>query len=889
MTVATPSSVRLLVVDDDLRFPDYLRVLLRSARASFVINAVDTVRDALRELAQGRYHICLLDYRLGEEDGLDVLRFAQARGLQTPIVLLTGDSDDTLEFTALEEGAADYLNKSDIDPLRLERIVYRTIARHRADLAFREREARLAEAEASTLVMTAHLALDGRWLRVPRRLSDLLGYTQEELLDLHFQDVTHADDVAYHLTEQQRLLDGCVRTIELEKRYIRRGGGIVWIYQNCSLVRAENGTPLYFLAYLRDISDQKHAEEALRISESRKRAILESAFDAIVTVDGTGCVVEFNSAAERIFGCNRHEVIGRDAAHLLAPPGDGAERPPFERLWERARASGDGARFEMQALRRDGHVFPVEVTVARFFEGTGVTYSAFMRDLSTQRSTEHALAASEQRYASMIRNAPFGIFEALRDGRFRAVNPALVAMLGYESEHEVLAVAPDGLYGGSEERIRVLDQLVAGQPTGVETRWTRQNGSTVLVRITAHFAPGAGDVITAVVEDITERKRLEDQLRHAHKMEAIGQLAGGVAHDFNNLLTAILGYTAMLKDRCSHLDDVRADLEEVHNAGKSAAALTEQLLAFSRKQVLKPKVLCVNSVIRGLENLVSRVLGEDIALETKLADEIPPIEADPVQLQQVVLNLAANARDAMPRGGTLLVETADLTLGAAAALEVGVSPGRYVRVSVADTGCGMDEATLSRIFEPFFTTKAGKGTGLGLATAYGIVKQTGGEIVCVSEPNAGTKFSIFLPASEKRVTASIAAAPRAQSGSGTVLLVEDQAAVRRLTRRILEAHGYSVFDTGDAEAALHVVEEAPADLLLTDVVMPQMNGPDLARLILARAPATRVLFMSGFAGHSALHDIRGAPFIQKPFTPDTLLAKIRDVLESKAPEWRRVS
>jgi len=364
-------------------------------------------------------------------------------------------------------------------------------------------------------------------------------------------------------------------------------------------------------------------------------------------------------------------------------------------------------------------------------------------------------------------------------------------------------------------------------------------------------------------------------------MEAVGQLAGGVAHDFNSLLTAILGYTDLLREQCRDQPDVCADLEEIRSAGTSAAALTEQLLAFGRKQVLKPQVLSINAVIESMGKLLPRLLGEDVELVARLAANRPYVEADPVQLQQVMINLAGNARDAMPLGGRLAIETADFVADASGAREAGpLLPGPYVVITVRDSGCGMDAATRDRIFEPFFTTKAiGKGTGLGLATVYGIVRQTGGHIACESTPEVGTTFSIYLPVTTKVPHREVRVVPPRMRGSETVLLVEDQPAIRRLTRRILERNGYRVLDTGDPETALRMAAESPFDLLLTDVVMPQMSGPELARKVHAFAPGVPVLFMSGFAGHSALEDLSGAPLLAKPFTQAALAAKVRELIE----------
>jgi PAS domain S-box-containing protein len=757
VTLAAAHPIRLLLVDDDVRFGDYLRIILKRARPTFVVDVASSVQAALTELAQGRHHVCLLDYRLGVEDGLEVLRRAHARDIRTPIVLLMGEQDESLELTAIEQGAADYLNKSELDPRRLEQTVSRAIARHRVESALRERETRVADAEARALVMATQVGLDGQYVKVSPRFCDLLGYSDEELRSMRSDDITHPDDVATDLAQREVLLKRAAGSVELEKRYVRKDGGIVWAYVNCSLVDAEGGAPLCFLNYVRDIGDQKRAEEALR--------------------------------------------------------------------------------------------------------------------------------ASEQRYSSMVRNAPYGIFEATRDGRFLHGNPALMAMLGVDSESAVPLIDPDALYGSAEERQRVFEQLAKPGRSSVDTSWNRADGSRVLVHIGADVPADVGDVITGVVEDVTHRKRLEDQLRQAHKMEAVGQLAGGVAHDFNNLLTAILGYTEFLKEDFADVPHVAADLEEVHRAAATAASLTAQLLAFSRKQVLQTRVLSLNDVVDEMRNLLSRVLGEDVTLVTNLSAAVPRVEADPVQLQQVLLNLAANARDAMPLGGKLVIETALSDTDTALLEKTALPPGRYAVISVADDGCGMDRQTKARIFEPFFTTKGqAKGTGLGLATVYGIVSQSGGEIVCDTEVGVGTTFTILLPVTDHAAAATgpaAGAAPTVSRGTGTILLVEDQPAVRELTRRILQAQGYQVIDTGNPETALDLLGDTRIDLLLTDVVMPELSGPDLAKRVRRQHPDVRVMFMSGYAGHSALNATDGVPLILKPFTPQSLALKVREVLDAR--------
>jgi PAS domain S-box-containing protein len=396
----------------------------------------------------------------------------------------------------------------------------------------------------------------------------------------------------------------------------------------------------------------------------------------------------------------------------------------------------------------------------------------------------------------------------------------------------------------------------------------------------------------SIGEDVTERLHLEEQFRQAQKMEAVGRLAGGVAHDFNNLLTAITGYTDLVRQDLHPGDPHRADLDEVRNAADRAAALTRQLLAFSRRQVLQPRVLDLNEVVTGMEKLLRRTIGEDVVLDARLAPDLPGVRADPGQLEQVIMNLAVNSRDAMPDGGRLTIETGlgDLD-DTYAASHPGARPGRYVLMAFTDTGQGMDQETQKHVFEPFFTTKGpGKGTGLGLATVYGIVKQSEGYVAVYSEVGVGTSMKVYLPVAEgaaQRIAppASEASTP---SGTETILLVEDEEGVSALALKLLERRGYTVLRaSGGAEAvALGRAHAGAIDLLITDVVMPGMGGPECAELLVRLRPGLKVLFVSGYAdaavtGHRIL-DPR-APYLQKPFTPDALARKVREVLDTPPP------
>src|SRR5713226_2276376 len=399
-----------------------------------------------------------------------------------------------------------------------------------------------------------------------------------------------------------------------------------------------------------------------------------------------------------------------------------------------------------------------------------------------------------------------------------------------------------------------------------------------------------------IVRDVTEQRRLQEQLLQSQKMEAVGRLAGGVAHDFNNLLTVIISYTDLLLEDLGRDDPKREDVAAVRKAAEGAAALTHQLLAFSRKQVLQPKVLDVNATVATTEKLLRRLIGEDIQLVAKLASGLGRVKADPGQIEQVIMNLAVNARDAMPAGGQLTIETANVEMDQAYVRGHPLAqPGRYVMLAVSDTGIGMDEETKAHIFEPFFTTKEmGKGTGLGLATVYGIVKQSGGFIWLYSEPGQGTSFKIYMPrVDESAERATPAAAETLPRGTETVLVVEDAPAVRAVTRQVLERQGYTVLEAPNGEAALVLATKhhGPIHLLLTDVVMPGVNGRQVAEQLARPRPDMMVLFTSGYTDDSVVrHGIleSGIAYLQKPFTPDSLARKVREVLDSARDSGRGV-
>jgi len=504
---------------------------------------------------------------------------------------------------------------------------------------------------------------------------------------------------------------------------------------------------------------------------------------------------------------------------------------------------------------------------------------------------EEALRRSEARYRSLVQSAVYGIYRATVDGRFLDVNPALIQMLGYDSVAEVLLLDPQHeVFVDPAEHDRLMREFqTTGSLDGAEVRWKRKDGNAIVVRLSGRGATApdeADQALEIIAEDVTERRALEEQFRQAQKMEAVGRLAGGVAHDFNNLLMVVSGYTEVLLEQLDSDSELLPKLQAIQQAADRATTLTRQLLAFSRKQLLELKVVDVNAIVADMDRLLAPLIGEDIELTTRLAPDVGRTRADAGQLEQVIMNLVVNAKDAMPGGGKILIQTSEAKLDPARPEHSFITPGPYILLSVSDTGAGMDQETQSRIFEPFFTTKEkGKGTGLGLSTVYGIVKQSGGYIFAESELGRGTTFLIYLPrvADPAEHTSTRKTAQSPAGSSETVLLVEDENSVRELVRDTLISRGYKVIDAADGLAGMQLNESyaGTIDILITDVVMPGMSGKELAQRVAATRPSIKVLFLSGYTEDAILHDgalDSGTAFLQKPFTLQTLSRKVREVL-----------
>jgi PAS domain S-box-containing protein len=511
------------------------------------------------------------------------------------------------------------------------------------------------------------------------------------------------------------------------------------------------------------------------------------------------------------------------------------------------------------------------------------------------RAAQEGLRLSELNCRSLVTNAPYGICRCDADCKILDTNPAFRQMLGYTSSSELTGLHLGALYADTRQWFDLADSLRSGLPfNGLTAEWKRQGGTSTAIRVSGCTVPDGDDgtVFELFIEDVSERRVLEQQLRQSQKMEAVGRLAGGIAHDFNNLLMVISGYSEFLLERLGPDPSLRSPAQEIASAAERASSLTRQLLAFSRKQMLAPRILDLNAIVTENSKMLTRMIGEDIDLVMVPHASLGAIRADSGQIEQVIMNLAVNARDAMPSGGKLTIETSNVTLDEEyARFHAPLRSGDYVMLAISDTGAGMDAETQSHIFEPFFTTKGPKGTGLGLSTVYGIIKQSGGYIWVYSELGKGTTFKIYLPRVPypgERVAPAAATAVethKAEPGTETILLVEDEANLRYLARQFLEKQGYRVIEAADGAVAMQIVvaHEGVIHLLLTDVIMPGMNGRELAQRVSEIRPNVKVLYMSGYTenviGHNGTLDA-GVRLLQKPFNLRDLKDKVREVLDA---------
>ncbi len=717
-----------------------------------------------------------------------------------------------------------------------------------------------------------------------------LGYSREEVIGRTSVDLglfPNPEDL--DAAAAQLLQDGSIVDKETKVRG-KHGKTLNGLFSG-GLIRGQGQD--YLLTLMVDISDRERIAEALKESEERLSAIARSALDGIIVMDPHGAITYWNPAAESILGYRRDEAIGKNLHSLLVPERyDETYRLGLQEFTRSGRGNLVGRTVESVARRKDGNEIAIDLSMSAMCVRGEWHAVGIMRDITERKRTHEALRASEERYRSILDSSPDAIAITDLEGRIVMVSPRALSLYGCEREEQLVGHAVlDFLIPEDRERVvSNLSRMLLEHHTGPdEYGGLRPDGSVLSIEVNGGLIRGADELPAGrvfVVKDITARVALESQLRQAQKMESIGRLAGGIAHDFNNLLTVINGYSNVLLNMRELPELVRADLKEINKAGERAAELTRQLLAFSRKQVLQPKRLDLNRTVEEMLPMLARLLGERFEVSATLNAKQSMVLTDPSQLEQAIMNLALNARDAMPDGGSLRMETACVERSQSHGKpDAQAAPTRYAMLMVSDTGVGMDAEVLKQIFEPFFTTKGvGKGSGLGLSMVQGFLEQSGGSVEVESEPGQGTSFRLYLPVADAAVPESRPSKPDPEhQGKETVLVVDDDAPVRRFTAAALRSYGYRVIEAADGDLALAICESEKGQiaLVITDVIMPGITGSELSIRIGQRWPAIRVLLMSGYDEQNIAHHATASQsvgYIQKPFGPDDLAAKIRTML-----------
>ena len=744
----------------------------------------------------------------------------------------------------------------------------------------------------------ALVAPDGRFLQVNDSLCELVGYTSDELISRTFQDITHPDDLEADLEFVRQMLDGQIRTYQMEKRYLHKDGDIVWVLLSVSLVRAPDGSPVHFISQIQDISERKRTQEEITRSEARLAEAQQIARIGSWEWNVETNVVTWSDELYRIFGVERDTEALTYERYLHQLSDD--DREAVALAVARSVESGEPFVVEHTIVRPDG--------TTRWVQGRGqvtqedgrtVSMHGTAQDITERKAVEDQLAAAELRYRTLVEQLPLVTY--IRPLDWNAANlyvsPQVEDMLGYSADAwrtnpqlPTEIIHPDDRDGvvAAGEHVRRT-----GEPMRQEYRYIAPDGHVVWVQDETYVVRderGEPQSVQGYLIDITERKRAEeerdrlrDELHHAQRLDALGRLAGGVAHDFNNVLTAIRGYGELLYDDLDESSPSREAARQIVRAAEQASALPRQLLAFGRKQVLEPRLVDLDQIVGNATELLRRVVRESVEIVTVRAPEPVHVRADPGQIEQVLLNLAVNARDAMPGGGRITIETRMDLLTEEVARERGVASGRFAVLSMTDTGHGMDAQTRSRAFEPFFTTKRpGEGSGLGLASVYGIVAQSGGLVEVQSEPGEGARFDVYLPYVEAPAGSADPPADLAESSrSVTVLLVEDEEAVRTSAAMRLERAGYQVFAASSGTEALDTwCRRDDIDVVVTDIMMPGMGGRELADRILHLAPETPIVLMSGYDDEPPTVEVNGAQprFLQKPFSANDLLRTVHQAV-----------
>lgn len=910
----SPALTRVLLVEDDEDDFILTRELLSEVQGKrFALDWAKTFADGLKQMCLNQHDVVLLDYRLGAHNGVELLTAATEKGCQAPIILLTGSGQHQVDLEAMQAGASDYLVKTQLQPHSLERSIRYAVQRKRAAALAAFEQARLAAFGAQVgLILTRRDSLEAILQGCTQAMAQYLNASLAQIFTFDSRKRIFEPRAAAGISVDKREGGHDLPKVRLEiepflaghpmlikqlandgrvsdQDWIQREGvvsyaayplmledqlvGLMSIFTQQALTEQINQEMSSVANGISLCIERKRSEEALDASEVRYRSVVENIKEVIFQMDEFGHWTFLNPAWTAVTGFEVKPTLGTFFVEYLHEEDREHNRHIFLQLIQRAL---DYCRYETRFLTKGGKVRWVEIyaQLTHNPDGSTLGVSGSLTDITERKMAESAI----QKLAAFPRVNPNPVLEFAQDGTLTYANDAAREMAQSLGKEDLLEVLPPDPGAIARECLATgLKQL---------RKEVVLDGRT----ITWSFFPVVSShVVHCYGADETEMLNLEAQFRHAQKLESVGQLAAGVAHDFNNILTVIQGYSECLLARNQNDPSNLTALKQISDASKRAASLTRQLLMFSRKQVIQPKILDLNAVLQNLANMLLRLLGEDIAFEADYVTNLPRVEADTGMLEQVVMNLAVNSRDAMPQGGKLFISTASVTIDEVYAQNHPDSrAGDYVCLIVRDTGCGMDRKTLDRIFEPFFSTKeVGKGTGLGLATVYGIVKQHEGWIEVASEVGVGTTFKIYFPAvlQAAEISQDTSTAPdEVRGGKETILVVEDEPVLRELIREVLSQYEYHVIEAGSGVEALRIWDEFDGriDLLLTDMVMPEgMNGRELASQLKKRKPELKVIYSSGYSPEATGRDFGQGDtvFLSKPYLPPQLARTVRHCLD----------
>ena len=877
--------LRILVVEDEVIVARDIQLQLEALGYEHIAHAA-TGEQAVELAGELRPDLVLMDVQLaGTMDGVTAADTIRAQ-YHIPVVFLTAFATDDTISRAVASQPFGYLIKPFAER-ELRTTLEIALYRHSIYTELRESEER-----ARTLIEWSPEAIvvhrEGEILYLNPAALSMFGLTSaEEVVGTSIFERVHPQSWSFVRERMRDLsLRGVVTPMDLLKG-LKQDGSIIEVETRSAMI-TYNGAPAIHSS-MHDITARVLAEKALRTSEAHNRAITQSAQDAIITSDSTGIVVGWNSGAEKIFGYAETEILGQPVTLLIPERYVDRHRAGLQRVAGGGRGHFVGQKVELEGLRKDGSEFPLDLSLSTWRSSEGWFATAIIRDITDRRLAEATLRLE----SAALEAAANAIVITNFDGTIEWANSAFTGFTGYTVAEALGRTPGELLKSGKHDPAfyrNLWDTIISGSAWHGEIINRRKDGSHYTEEMTITPLKDIQGRIThfiAVKQDITERKQLEEQFHQAQKMESVGRLAGGVAHDFNNMLGVILGNLELALPRVNRDQQLHAELLEVRDAAERSAILTRQLLAFARKQAVERRALDINVFVDGALSMLRRLIREHITLTFQPGEDIWLIEVDGSQLNQILSNLCVNARDAIADVGAITVATTNCTVDAEFAAHISAKLGDYVRLTVRDNGCGMDEGILARVFEPFFTTKAvGVGTGLGLSTVYGAVRQNDGFVTVASEPGLGATFEVYLPRFVGTIPIEVPPVAGAAAGTcwETILLAEDEPSILKLASKVLTTAGYTVLAAATPEEALRLAAEHSGEihLLLTDVVMPGMNGQELARALLSLRPKLLRLFMSGYPADTMAESgflPEGVSFIQKPFVVADLRAKVRETLD----------